>query len=403
MGTEFIGIGRARPRGRRSAFRRLFVWYCLGILAATFVLTCLIEVPLILWIALAEQHGAPFTHNVILQMLLILLVLAVPFIVLGAAILFFAWLMGRKISQPVGELTRAVEKIRRQDLDFVINYRGRNELGDLCAAFNDLRHELQASLEREWRKQEEMRTMIAALSHDLRTPVTIIQGHIEGLARAEAGEKRNRRLERYLPVLEASSQRMTSLLNDILLVSSLEQAGFVIQPQAVNIEEALERKARVYALQAASHDITFSSASHKLIADNSPVWLDLHRIEQILDNLFENALRYTPVGGRINLSCTHDWQMLAFVLRDTGCGIAPEDLPHVCEKFYQGRTQPGEKARKAAGLGLYTCKLLIERHGGTLTLQNHPAGGCEVTVRVPVTRPRQEVAAGHILRGSRGG
>ena len=96
------------------------------------------------------------------------------------------------------ELMRVVEKIRQQDLDFTITYSERNELGDLCYAFNELRHELQESLEREWRKQEEMRTMIAALSHDLRTPVTIIQGHIEGLVRAEAGEKRNHRLERYL-------------------------------------------------------------------------------------------------------------------------------------------------------------------------------------------------------------
>lgn len=136
---------------------------------------------------------------------MVLVIIILPFIILLAAIFFFAWLMGRKISQPVEELMLAVEKIRQQDLNFRINYRGNNELGDLCAAFNELRQELQRSLEREWRKQEEMRTTVSALSHDLRTPVTIIQGHIESLARAEAGEKRCQRLERYLPVLEASS------------------------------------------------------------------------------------------------------------------------------------------------------------------------------------------------------
>jgi signal transduction histidine kinase len=75
---------------------------------------------------------------------------------------------------------------------------------------------------------------------------------------------------------------------------------------------------------------------------------------------------------------------LLFLLRDTGCGISPADLPHVFEKFYHGQARPGEKARKATGLGLYTCKLLVEKHGGTLAIQNHPAGGCEVAFCLPL-------------------
>ena len=385
MGTQHIGVMQANPRRRRASFRRLFVWYCIGIVGATFGITCIVEALLLVWIWLEIKRQLPWTHSPPLQIMAVLLLIMVPFVVLLAAILFFAWLMGRKIGQPVGELMRAVEKIRQQDLDFTVNYSAHNELGDLCYAFNELRSELQEALQREWRKQEEMRTMIAALSHDLRTPVTIIQGHIEGLARAEAGEKRNQRLERYLPVLEASSQRMTRLLNDMLLVSSLEQASFVIQPQPVLLEEELERKARVYTLQAANHELTFSYTYHNLVADLSPVMLDPHRVEQILDNLFENATRYTPAGGQISLTCTRDPRYLLLVLRDTGGGIAPEDLPHIFEKFYHGRSQ-SRGSHKAAGLGLYTCKLLIERHGGTINIQNHPAGGCEAVLCLPVAR-----------------
>lgn len=386
MGTQHISLRQDQPRRRRSGFRRLFIWYCLGILGATFFVTCLLEIPLVMWVVAETSRGTPLPRIFVFQISIILLIISVPFIVLGAAILFFAWLMGRKVSQPVNELMRAVGKIRQQDLNFTINYSARNELGELCLAMSELRYELQWSLEREWRKQEEMRTMIAALSHDLRTPVTIIQGHIEGLARAEAGEKRNQRLERYLPVLEASSKRMTCLLNDILLVSSLEQVGFVIQPQPVCIEEELARKAHLYQLQAAAQEIRFSFSGHHLAADGSPVWLDFHRIEQVLDNLFENALRYTPAQGRIDLTCTRDTHTLSFVLRDTGCGIALEDLPHLFEKFYHGHSSPDEKPHKASGLGLYTCKLLVERHGGSIAIQNHPAGGCEVTVYLPVVR-----------------
>jgi hypothetical protein len=85
--------------------------------------------------------------------------------------------------------------------------------------------------------------MIAALSHDLRTPVTIIQGHVESLSRTEAGEKRNERLERYLPVLSASSQRMTRLLNDFLVVSALEETSFLMHPEPIDIADALRHKA----------------------------------------------------------------------------------------------------------------------------------------------------------------
>lgn len=372
-----------RPRRKRTSFRRLFVWYCAGILGATFGLTGLFEVLLFIGFTVEAKQKGFVTYDPSLEALRHWLELSVPLIALMVAILCFAWLMGRKVSQPVNELLRAVEKIRQRDLDFTITYGAHNELGDLCAALNDLRRELQASLEREWCKQEEMRTMIAALSHDLRTPVTIIQGHIEGLSSLEAGEKRDQRLERYLPVLEANSQRMVCLLNDILLVSALEQTNFVIQPQPVALEEELARKGRVYTLQAAAAGITFRYHWQSAVADPAPVLLDLHRVEQVLDNLFDNAMRYTSTNGQICLACTRDPRSLMFVMRDSGRGIAPEDLPHIWEKFYRGHAVPGGKAQKTTGLGLYICKVLVERHGGTITLRNHPAGGCEVTVCLP--------------------
>jgi len=376
MGTQRINLGQPGWHHRRSHFQRLFVWYFLGVLGITFLVTCCVELVAV-FLAMRFIPTRPLPIGVSLTLF------ALPCLILIVTLLFFAWRMGRTIRQPVDELMLAVEKIRQHDLNFTIEYSGSNELGDLCEAFSKLRRELQESLEREWGRQEEMRTMIAALSHDLRTPVTIIQGHIEGLRRSEEGEKRSQRLERYLPVLEASSQQMAHLLNEMLLVSSLEQTSFIIQPQPVLLEEEMERKAQVYRLQAAAHQIEFSFTFQNLATQSGPVALDLHRMEQVLDNLFENALRYTSAPGSISLICTRSAGSFSFLLRDTGCGIAPEDLPHVFEKFYYGRSQTDDNARKAAGLGLYTCKLLVEKHGGTIMIQNRSTGGCEVAVSVP--------------------
>lgn len=384
----FDMIRQASPRRRRSSFRRMFVWYCLGALATTILVTGIIEIAGFVWIALHAHGKSPLFPDLTTQIIGVALITMAPLGVLIAAVLLFAWLMGRKISQPVNELRYAVEKIRQQDLDFSIQYSANDELGDLCNAFNELRQELREALEREWREQEEMRTQITALSHDLRTPVTIIRGCLEGLARAEAGENREQRLERYLPLLEASSQRMARLLNDVLLVASLEQTSFVMQPQLVRLEDTLARKAHVYQLQAAEHEISFASivlaSDLARSAQPSHVYLDVHRFEQIVDNLFENALRYTPALGQITLTCSYDGQILSLILRDTGCGIAPQDLPHVFEKFYHGQAELRETTRQAAGLGLYTCKLLVDKHGGTIAIRNHPDGGCEVTVRLPL-------------------
>lgn len=309
------------------------------------------------------------------------IIVLLPFVFLLLAALLFAWLTGRRISKPVDELMVAIDKIQHHDLNFHIDYDRSDELGDLCRAFNELRAELQQSLEREWRQQEEMRDMIAALSHDLRTPVTIIQGHVEGLARA--GEKRSERLDRYLPVLEASTQRMSKLLNDMLLVASMEQVGFLIHPQPVCLQKELARKAHIYELRTQEQSIHFIYEPHiNNDEDEQPAMLDLHRIEQVLDNLFENALRYTPVNESITLGYTKFPSYIEITMRDTGCGIAPEDVSHIFEKFYHGKhgIQKGN-----AGLGLYVCKQLVEWHGGSIVARNCDEGGCEMKLCLPIT------------------
>lgn len=373
MGTIYTHLrGRPRPAG----LKKMFIVNFLLILVGAFIATCIAE-----WFMLVLLREISATFKYVNALFLLLGVLGTPpFIFLGLAALVFAYRAERAISQPVHELNLAVEKIRQQDLNFHIQYDKANELGNLCRALNTLRGELQASLEREWTRQEETRLMVAALAHDLRTPVTIIQGHVEGLARP--GPRRMERLESYLPALESCSQRMIKLLNDILLLDSLEQTDLLIQPQPILLKKELERKAQLYEIQASEHQIHFQIT---LQPGQQSVMLDLHRLEQLMDNLFENALRHTPAGGSIYLDCMWESKLVVSV-RDTGEGIADEDLPHIFEKFYHGKKHK-RGSEYASGLGLCICKVLAEKQGGSIAITNHSAGGCLATFTIPLQKP----------------
>lgn len=380
-----------------TSIKKLFLLYVLGAVGITALLSLYIEERLVLYLYAMIQHYNPVYKWKIY--LLIGLILLVPPSIFIATLVLAAFLFGRRMvrwyNPPLRELREAVEKIKQQDLNFFINYNAPDELGDLCRAVNELRSKLQISLLREWGREEEAREMVATLSHDLRTPVAILQGHIESLANA-GPEKRVQRLERYLPALEGNVQRLTRLLNDMMMASSLEQSGFTLQPRPVNPEQVLSDKAEAYTLRCAEHNISFRFQAYKLPEMNDKIDLDIHRIEQVLDNLFENALRLTPSGGVITLTWAWNRNALSFSMSDTGPGISTQDLPYIFEKYYSGSGRESE-SKKSMGLGLYICKTLVESYGGSIAARNLPEGGCEVSFWIVLDHVYREKEPVHNL------
>ncbi|WP_273844985.1 HAMP domain-containing sensor histidine kinase [Rubrobacter calidifluminis] len=313
-------------------------------------------------------------------LLLMLLAALLPAALLAASTVFFARRATRKLGTPITELMDATEKIRNRDLDFEISYDGDDELGDLCRAVDRLRSELRDSLEREWRQRQQIEDTLAVLSHDLRTPATVILGHVEGLSRV-SGSRRAQRLERYLPVLEGASRKISYLLNDILLLTELEQGSLKLEPRPISLTREMERKEREYRLRASEQGIALSLEIYGT-PPGGEICLDLYRLEEVLDNLFENALRFTPPGGDIKVEVAHHEHELEVSVRDTGPGVDPRHLPHVFERFYSAESPRGGKS---SGLGLYISRMLIERQGGEISLNNHPGGGCEARFTLPIS------------------
>ena len=229
------------------------------------------------------------------------------------------------------------------------------------------------------------RDFVANVSHELRTPLTAIKGYAEALIdSADDAEARHR----FLEIIQRHSARMERLVKDLLRLARLD-AG----------QESLDRTPTDVAalLQGVVDDLEPVIAERRqavtVRADGLPtLWLDAAKVHDIVRNLVENAVNYTPAGGAVDVRATADDGQLVVQVVDDGPGIPPEDLTRVFERFYRvdkSRGRPG-----GTGLGLAIVRHLAELHGGTVTAATPPGGGAEFTLRLPITRPEPVPDAG---------
>lgn len=215
--------------------------------------------------------------------------------------------------------------------------------------------------------------LVAVVSHDLRTPVSIVALQatvLQRLARQES-EERAGRLQASVQVIERAAARMGNLLQDLLDLSKVEAGRFEVAPRphpaAQLVQEACELMQHVGAAKGV-----------EILPGPAPdvvVQADAERVFQVLANLVSNAVKFTPEGGQVTVGATLGESHCEFHVRDTGLGIPPEQLPHVFERYWQGGA--GKRTTSGAGLGLYICKGIVEAHGGRLRAESTPgAGSC---------------------------
>ncbi len=221
------------------------------------------------------------------------------------------------------------------------------------------------------------RDFIANVSHEIRTPVTVIGGFAETLLSLDFDEDTRRE---YLGMILRQSQTMQRLVDDLLTLSTLENATATPEESRIDMHaliESLASDARV--LSQGRHRITVR------LEAPAPVWGAAKELESAVRNLLTNAVRYTPDGGRIDV----DWRVRDgegwLTVRDTGIGIAPEHLPRLAERFYRvdrGRSRDSG----GTGLGLAITKHVLQRHGGRLHVESRPGSGSAFSLRLPGTR-----------------
>jgi signal transduction histidine kinase len=290
------------------------------------------------------------------------------------------WLLARRVLTPISALTGTAAAIAHSG-DFTTRLHartGRDEVGQLAATFNAMLNRL-ADL------SAAQRRFIADASHELRAPLTTIRGNAELLLldlQAPAAER-----EDGLRDIAAEAIRLTRLV-DGLLALARGDAGHQARPQPVLLHEVLASVVHVMA----EHPCTPALILER--CDPAVVIGDPDRLERLLINLLDNALKYTPTSGSVSCALHLDDGWAVFTVRDTGIGIAPADLPHVFERFYRadrarsrdvraGAPQGRDTAVPGTGLGLAIARQIAEEAGGTISAESSLGQGSTFTVRLP--------------------
>lgn len=297
-----------------------------------------------------------------------------PFVYLIIFTIIFIGKLNKRINKPINELIEASNNIKNKNLDFHINYRGDDELGDLISSFNDMKDELKDTLIKNWNMEEEKNNIISAIAHDVKTPLTIIRGHAEILE--EIGLKDQKKAEKYLKVISENTERATKLIENMNYISKINRADFSLNLEKVNLKDFIVERENEFKMLCREKNIKLNI---EVINENNIDMgiFDKDKISQVLGNLIINSIRFTDSGGNINLALHVFDEEIKFIVKDDGVGFSPKDIKNLFKSFYQcDNSRSLEKGH--SGLGLYMCKTIVEKHNGEIVAYNAEDGGAVV-------------------------
>lgn len=287
------------------------------------------------------------------------------------------WFIAGNILEPIDRVTMTAQKITRaRDLGRRIDVPNTiDEVGRLALTFN----EMLSRIEELFRAQQRF---VADVSHELRSPLTAVRGNLDLLKRGAAQDPVER--AQMIEAMDSETARMSRLVSDLLLLAR-QDAGIPISKQPVELDTLLLEVYRQAQLTVRGVRITLGAEDQAMIVG------DRDRLKQVLLNLVDNALKYTPQGGEVILGLTKDDAWVKISVRDTGIGIAPDHIPNLFDRFYRI-----DKARSrdagGTGLGLAIAKSVIDAHNGKIEVESELGKGSTFTVWLPLPETRNSAS-----------
>lgn len=275
----------------------------------------------------------------------------------------------KKLRNPITQLQNGVERIQEDNLDFHIEYDGDDELGRLCCSMEKMRRELRQKHKALWESLEQRKLLNASVSHDLRTPITVLKGYLDYLEKNIPQDKLTEdMLLDTVSSMQGAVSRLELYVESVRDIEKIE--NIEIEKRSENVKLLLnELRSNVQQL-----------AGNKEIIISNDITVDKIQIDKgvffrILENLLQNALRYAEEQVSINLS--HKKDFLILTVKDDGKGFSAADLEKATTVFYSN-----DKEKQHFGIGLSVCKILCEKHGGLLYVGNQKEKGACVTAKL---------------------
>jgi signal transduction histidine kinase len=300
---------------------------------------------------------------VLLTMLLFATLLAIGFSLRGAAP------MARRIKR----VRDGTARLASGDLGTKLPVGGHDEISELAEDFNRMAARLKEAAEREREMEQARRDLIAAVSHDLRTPLSAVRALIEAVVDGVAADEETQ--ARYLRSAQNEVMHLSRLVDDLFELAQIDAGVLKLHLERASLHDLVSDTLSTFRPQAERQGVRLVG---EVSGDVDPVLINPPKLQRVLYNLISNALRHTPTDGTILLRAEPRGEVVQVEVADTGEGIDPKDLPHIFERSYKGeksRTRGGTEDAPGAGLGLAIARGLVEAHGGTISAESRADGG----------------------------
>lgn len=284
-------------------------------------------------------------------------ILAALLVMVAVAIIAFTFMSGmyfvRSIVRPIRDIEAGAHMISKGEFDFRIKNTYNDEIGQLCDAINNMAEELGKS-------DEIKNEFISGVSHELRTPLTAIRGWAETMH----SSPNRQTVEKGTRIILSETERLYSMVENLLDFSRLQQADMKLTKEKLDLVAEIDEAAIMFAPRCRQNKIQLIYPETREII---PVYGDRSRLRQVMINLLDNAVKYTPPGGKIRIIADYDKRRREVTVSvvDNGKGIHPEDLDKVTEKFYKGKG-----SKRGSGIGLALVKEIISAHGGQFKVES---------------------------------
>ncbi|EFM08802.1 integral membrane sensor signal transduction histidine kinase [Paenibacillus curdlanolyticus YK9] len=288
--------------------------------------------------------------------------LVLAFVLVGGA-------MRRRLLQPLEQMSAAAREIAGGAWEQQLPLSRIKEIAEVRDSFHVMVKGLQASNQKQAELEAERRFVIAAVAHDLRTPLFALRGYLDGIEQGIANSPE--KLEKYLAVCKEKSVQLDRLVEDLFTFTKIEYVEAELPCSRVDLQVILQTTIDSLLPLARQKQLSIMT---DFAQGDAAVAGDAHLLERAIANLLDNAIRHTPAHGQIRVQCGKDGDNVTFAIRDAGPGFSAEDLQRAFEPLYRGE-QSRNRSTGGAGLGLTIARKIVRRHGGELSIANDAAGG----------------------------